>query len=342
MAKDQEIQARSLRSMSVDTLLYEVARVQISDPGVSYLSTEKILSVPPGPPLRAGQKNIIVIYCGAFNPPHTGHVACLVDALQHMAKDPTLCHFVACIVVPLDEELLLQKEKRKRGDNPRASEINPPIILSGKDRADLLSSYIHSAASGLDAHLRSKVHVWAPADAKTITDIPRLIAAEAKNKGFEMDFIFVRSCEYMYYGDKGATRYPRAIHPQCSMVIFTNVGGRNNDGVWQADGSPLAQEEPWTKWEALVMSQDLEKGARRTVWSTKSPTSEQRILDTRNTLKSESCFSSTEIRRLLYKGNFEDRETLEKDLHEAGAIDAGRLIGMLEDWVDQRSTSFNR
>ncbi|KAL1874553.1 hypothetical protein Daus18300_003572 [Diaporthe australafricana] len=66
------------------------------------------------------------------------------------------------------------------------------MTLSGKDRADL-SSYIHSAASGLDAQLRSKIQVWAPARVKTVTDIPRLLAAEAKNKGFDMDFILLRS-----------------------------------------------------------------------------------------------------------------------------------------------------
>ncbi|KAH8755632.1 hypothetical protein F5883DRAFT_649727 [Diaporthe sp. PMI_573] len=324
--------------MSVDMFLREVARVQIPDGGLSYLSTQKVLSVPPGPSLRVGQKNRVLIYCGAFNPPHTGHVACLVDGLEHLAKDSDLGDLVACIVVPLDDEFLLQKEERKRANEPSASTTTTPMTLSRKNRADLLSSYIHSAASGLDAQLRSMVQVWAPARAKTLTDVPQLLAAEAKNKGFDMDFILLRSWEYLYYGDKGATRWPRVIHSQCSMVIFTNVGGRNNDAILQADGSPRPLEEPWTNWEALVTNEDLGEGVRRTVWSTKSPTSEQRMLDTRNTLKSEPCFSSTRIRRLLYASDFKDRETLEKDIHEAGAIYAGMLILMLDDWADQKNT----
>ncbi|KAI3392662.1 hypothetical protein diail_5302 [Diaporthe ilicicola] len=328
--------------MSVDMFLREVARVQIPDGSLSYLSTQKVLSVPPGPPLRAGQNNRVVIYCGAFNPPHTGHVACLADGLQHVAEDPDLDDFVACIIVALDDEFLLQKEGKRTANEPSASTTTTraPVILSGKDRADLLSSYIHSAASGLDAQLRSKVQVWAPARAKTITDIPRMLAAEAKNKGFDMDFILLRSCEYLYYGDKGATRDPRVIHPQCSMVVFTNVGGRNNDAIWQADGSLRPLGEPWTKWETLVVNKDLGEGVSTTVWSTKSPTSEQRMVDTRNTLKSEQGFSSTQIRRLLYSSDFKDRETLEKDLHEAGAIHAGMLILKLHDWADQKDDMF--
>ncbi|KAG6358531.1 hypothetical protein INS49_012048 [Diaporthe citri] len=211
------------------------------------------------------------------------------------------------------------------------------MALTGKDRADL-TSYIQSAASGLDAQLRSKVQVWAPARAKTLTDIPQLLGAEAKNKGFDMDFILLRSCEYLYYGDKGATRDPPVIHPKCSMVIFTNVGGRIKDTIWQLDGSLRPLEEPWIKWEALVVNEDLGEGVSRTVWSTKPPTSEQRLLDTRNTLKSELGFSSTQIRWLLYASDFKDRETLEKDLHEAGPILAGELILRLHDWADQKNT----
>lgn len=340
MVKNQEQQAERLDSMSVDMFLRGVARVQIRDGGLSYLSTQKILSIPPGPSLRTDQKNSVIIYCGAFNPPHTGHVACLVDALQHVAKDPDLSDFVACIVAPLDDEFLLQKEERKIANEPSASINTTPITLSGKDRADLLSSYIHSAASGLDAQLRSKVHVWAPAQAKTVTDVPPLLAAEAKNKGFDMDFILLRSPEYLYYGDKGAARDPRVIHPQCSMVIFANVGGRDKDAIWQADGSLRSLEKPWTKWEAIAMNEDLGDGVSRTVWSTKSPNAEQRLLDTRNTLKPEPEFSSTQIRRLLYASDFKDRGALEKDLHEAGAIHAGKLILMLDDWADQKDTVF--
>lgn len=325
--------------MSVATFLYGVARFQIPDGGLSYLSTEKSLSVPPGPPLRKGQNNRVVIYCGAFNPPHTGHIACLADALHHIAKDPELHDFVACIAVPLDEELLLQKEERKRSEVQPANTRVPPMILSGKNRADLLSSYIHSVASGLDPQLRSKIHVWAPARAKTLTDIPQTLAAEAKNKDFDMDFIMIRSCEYLYYGDKGATRQPREIHPQCSVVIFTNIGGRTNDSIWQEDVSLRPLEERWTEWEAVVMNEDLGEGFRRTVWSTKSPTSEQRLLDTRNTLKAEPGFSSTRIQRHLYASDFEDRKALEEDLSEAGAISAGRLILMLEDWASQKGDS---
>lgn len=336
MANTQEQQTKRSNSMSVDMFLCEVARTQIPDGEPSYLSTQKALGVPPGPSLRADQKNRVVIYCGAFNPPHAGHAACLVDALQHMAKDPDLCDFVACIVVPLDDEFLLQKEEKQRGIHPAASTTMTAMTLTGKDRADLLSSYIHSAESGLDAQLRAKVQAWAPARANTVTDVPRLLAAEAKNKGFDMDFILLRSCEYLYYGDKGATRYPRIIHPQCSMVIFTNVGGRRNDAIWQADGSLRPLEWPWTKWEALVINEDLGDGVIRTVWSTKTPTSEQRMLDTRNTLKSEPGFSSSQIRRLLYASDFKDRERLEKGLHEAGAIHPEKLVLMLDDWANQK------
>lgn len=326
--------------MPADMFLREVARVQIPSGGLSYLSTQKVLDAPPGPPLRAGQSNRVLIYCGAFNLPHTGHVACLVDCLQHVAKDPDLADLVACIVVPLDDEYLLQKEESQKASEPSASATITPLTLSGKDRADLLSSYIHSAASGLDAHLRSKVQVWVPARAKTVTDIPRLLAAGGKNKGFDMDFILLRSCEYLYYGDKGATREPQVIHPQCSMVIFTNTGGRNNDAIWQADGSLRPLGEPWTKWEALFTNEHLGEGVRRTVWSTRSSTSEQRMLDTRNTLKSEPCFSSSQIRRLLYASDFKDRETLGRDLHEAGAIHPGELILKLDNWIDQKSTTY--
>lgn len=338
MVMNQEHQPGRSDSMSVDIFLREVGRVQIPHGGLSYLSAQKVLSAPPGPSLRAGQTNRIIIYCGAFNPPHTGHVACLVDCLQHVAKDPDLSDFVACIVVPLDEEYLLQKEEQKIANEPSISTTTTPMTLSGKYRADLLSSYIHSAESGLDAQLRSKVQVWAPARAKTLTDIPRLLADEARNQGFDMDFILLRSCEYLYHGDKGATRYPRAIHPQCSMVIFTNIGGRNKETIWQEDGSLWPLEDPWTKWEALVVNEDLGEGISRTVWSSKSPTSEQRVLDTRNTLKSEPGFSSTRIRRILYESDFKDRETLEKDLQEAGAIHARQLILMLNNWVDHNKT----
>lgn len=322
--------------MSVDIFLREV---QFPDGGLSYLSTQRHPSVPPGPLLRASQNNRVIIYCGAFNPPHTGHVACLVDALQHAANDPDLGDFVACIVVPLDDEYLLQKERNKIANHPSAYTTTIPMTLSGKDRADLILSYLHSAASGLDAQILSKVQVWAPARAKSLTDIPQLLAAEAGYKGFYMDFIMLRSCEYLYYGEKGATRYPRVIHPQCSMVIFTSVGGRNKGEIWQADRSLWPLEQPWTKWEALVTDEDLGQGVIRTVWSTKSPASEeQRVLDTRNTLKPEPEFSSTQIRRLLYASDFEDLEKLQRDLHEAGAIHAETLIDMLGDWADRKCT----
>lgn len=333
MADNQQWQAEHSDSMSVDMFLREV---QIPDGGLSYLSTEKLLSVPPGPFLRADQNNRVIIYCGAFNPPHTGHVACLVDALQHAARDPDLGDFVACIVVPLDDEYLQQKEGNKIANDPSTSTITTPMTLSRMDRADLLSSYIHSAASGLNAQLRSRVHVWGPARAKSLTDIPQLLAAEAEYNGFYMDFIMLRSCEYLYYGEKGATRYPRAIHPQCSMVLFTSVGGRNKGEIWQEDGSLYPLEQPWTKWKALVMNENLGEGVIRTVWSTRDSTSEQRVLDTRNTVKPEPEFSSTQIRRLLYASDFEDREKLEGDLHKAGAIHAEVLIHKLADWAEQK------
>lgn len=333
MAGNQEWQAERPDSMSVDMFLREL---QIPNAGPSYLSTQKLLGAPPGPLMRADRENRVIIYCGAFNPPHTGHVACIVDALQHAARDPDLGNFVACIVVPLDDEHLRQKEGSKLANDPSTSTITTPMTLSRMDRADLLSSYIHSEHSGLDDQLRSRVHVWAPAQAKSFTDIPQLLAGAAGYQGFYMDFVMLRSCEYLYHGEKGATRYPRAIHPQCSMVLFTSVGGRNKGEIWQADGSLWPLGQPWTGWEALVMNENLGEGVIRTVWSTSDSTSEQRLLETRNTLKPEPEFSSTQIRRLLYASDFKDPEQLARDLHEAGAIHVGILIQMLADWAKQK------
>lgn len=276
---------------------------------------------------RSDQRNRILVYAGAFNPPHIGHMACLADGLQHIAQETGPGGIVAAIVAPLDDVALQEKEEKRRLADPAAYPTKTPILLSSKERADLFSEYLCSPACGLDANLRSKVQVWAPGRHSGVGEFPGPLAAAAAEEGFYVDFVILRSPEYLYHNAK--RRNPEDFHPQCSMVLFSEAAGRNNPGVRLPDGSLRQFGSPWSAWEVLVWDEDLGDGVRRTVWSTRSAGSEQRMLSTRNASQAERGFSSTEIREMLYQSDSDGHEGLVPRLRAAGAVSVEALVGLL-------------
>lgn len=322
-----------VKKMSVRNLLLKAGQDHAPNSYLSKYGSQHAI-------LRSDQRNRILVYCGAFNPPHVGHYDCLVDSLTHVVGDTAISGFVTAIVAPLDDfSVRLKEEKRRSGAKPGMC-FDDPVFLSCKERVDLFSEHVYHPKTGLDPYLRSKVQVWAPGKLRGIGEFAGPLAAAAAAEGFELEFIVLRSPEYLHH-DPNKRRNPHDFHPLCNMVLYSQAAGRDNPDIWRNDGGPRDFELPWSPWLAISRNENRGGGVCRTVWCTRSGKQEQRLLHTRNIVRADAKFSSTQIRKILSESQGDSDETCQdtiRKLRAAGAVSPEWLVRLVvhKEFVDAR------
>lgn len=260
--------------------------------------------------------------CGAFNPPHIGHATVIADGLQHCISEKR--GLLAAIVAPLDDTAIQQKSDRTRAAQPVADPgAKPPLLLSSRQRCDLLTGYFHGGDSNVSARNRPRIQVWGPGRLRGVAEFPGPIAAVAAAEGFVVDFILLRGSDHMHY-DK-PQRTSTSYDAQCSTIVFTEVAGRINPQTW-LNGKPRQFDGGWTPWTSTAWAND------RAHWWCRfegPEASELRLLTHTDPKQSESGFSSTQIRKIVAGGG--SREELAQRLREAGALSADLLVSILPD-----------
>lgn len=262
--------------------------------------------------------------CGAFNPPHIGHATVIADTLQHCIDDPKLGDITAVIVAPLDEIAGQQKAAKKQAAQPDPA-AKPPLLLTSRQRCDLLTSYFHGSASNVSAQLRPRVQVWGPGRLRGVAEFPGPISTAAAAEGFQVELILLRGSDHMYYNKDQKTSF--SYDRNCSAIIFTEVAGRINPETWD-NAIPRPFTGGWTPWNQITRGNGI-----RPFWSCQynggSGASELRLLV--NSAKTRSIakggFSSTKIRNIVDAGG--SQSDLTQKLRKAGSLSVELLVSML-------------
>ena len=171
------------------------------------------------------QPNHILIFRGAFNPPHLGHLRVLAQAYYHHNTD---LHIVAAIIVPTDNDFLLQK-------NADAGE------------RFLLPKEYSSRLWKKDDRFPKWAWVF---DLESHEDVPyfaRQLAAFARADGYTLSFIHLRGAENF------KPKRPLGWLAECDTMLTTNIGRQSSN----INMTALPQVDGFGEWQAV----------RRSSWS---------------------------------------------------------------------------
>ena len=119
-----------------------------------------------GPLLSKDKVNRVMIYVGAFNPPHVGHLSVLCHAFQSSAD----LNVVAGLVYPLSVDYIVSKNYHS----------NRRLVLSERQRSELW-----------EKDVRFPAWAFAPRTYDTLKDLQTKIASAAKKDGYEIRYIRV-------------------------------------------------------------------------------------------------------------------------------------------------------
>lgn len=147
------------------------------------------------------QPNHILIFRGAFNPPHLGHLRVLAEAYYHHNTD---LHIVAAIIVPMDNDFLLQKN----------SDVGERFLLPEQCSSNLWKN-----------DKRSPKWAWV-FDLESHEDIPyfaRQLAAFARADGYTLSFIHLRGAENF------KPKKPLGWLAECDTMLTTNIGRQSSN-----------------------------------------------------------------------------------------------------------------
>jgi hypothetical protein len=265
------------------------------------------------PVLRSDQTNYIIIYPGAFNPPHRGHVEILEDGFCN--SGPTL-NIVAALVAPTSDDRLLAKEADRSGTGPSQNQVT----FSQSQRESLLRDHLSNRASVKE--LACKTQVWKFHSLDPFDGYMRLVQKLAADEGFTIDFLSLKGADHLSF-DK-----PLKLSSllDCRKVIFSEIS-RVNEEAW-TNGRPTPLKGGWSKW-SVVSSVTGRDGVCRSVWQSTlvTPAGSAVRLLTDDNKAGKFLTSSTAIRNLIMdppKGM--NSESLAQALGKTGAISPKTLL----------------
>jgi hypothetical protein len=173
------------------------------------------------PPLNRDKVNRVLIYYGAFNPPHVGHLGALYHAFQN---SPDL-NIVAGIVCPVDVEQIERKNSRS----------NRMLVLSEEQRSELW-----------ERDARFPTWAFAPKNKyNTGQEFKEEIANAAKEDGY--DILYLRLCG----PDNWDFNRPRRhVYASCTEYLISDA--TRSASFINPDGIPQPVKG-YTTWQRLEL-----------------------------------------------------------------------------------------
>ena len=170
------------------------------------------------PAIERGQTSRILVYPGAFNPPHNGHSALLHQALTKSGRDANI---IAAIILPIDDERLKSKLGEQQGT----------LLLTKRQRATLWNGN-YGPSSWIFDYSES---LW-----QTFQE--QLIKITASD-GFDLEFVCLCGPDYVT-----VRRNPEERRWYCQNFVVSDVG-RSADFTFSATTklSQLRGYQPWKK-----------------------------------------------------------------------------------------------
>ncbi|KAG8161969.1 hypothetical protein KVR01_007734 [Diaporthe batatas] len=266
--------------------------------------------------LRPDRANHIIIYPGAFNPPHRGHIDTLLDGFKN--SGPGL-NIVATIVAPTGDNELRAKEATRRAKGEPATQV----MLDQRQREDLLRGGLASL-TGLASHTK----VWTFPGLDPFKGYLEVVKNLALAEGYAIEFLSLKGPDHLVF-DRPIL-YP--TYPNCRKIIFTEATRRMDKEAWQQDGRPRNLKGGWKPWSCIGRIHAA--GREGVVWRSTiegAGDCEVRLLtDPDRTGKLET--SSTKIRNLMTDPQKKkDRKSLDEELEKAGAFCIDMLLEFHED-----------
>lgn len=255
------------------------------------------------PFLRSDQTNHILMYTGAFNPPHEGHMDILADGFYN--SGPGL-NIISTFVFPIPDDGLQAKEdaRTNTGSTPRQ------VMLPLKQRAELITAHLRETE--VLRELACKTKVWSFPEFDPIPRYMRRVIELAAADGFDAEFVSLKGSDHMWYDRP--IKHPAII--LCKKIIFSAIR-RPNEESW-VGGRPRPLRGDWSPW-SQISNETGNDGVTRSVWEctlTDPVGSAVRLLtDDDNAARPET--SSTRIRTII--------------LESAPSVDVQALVQKLRD-----------
>lgn len=268
------------------------------------------------PFLRSNQPNHILMYTGAFNPPHEGHMDILADGFNN--SGPGL-NIISTFVFPIPDDGLQAKEDARKNTRPAPRQVR----LTLKQRAELITAHLRGTEALRE--LACKTKVWSFPELDPIPGYMRRVMELAAADGFDVEFVSLKGSDHLWYDRP--IKHPAII--LCNKVIFSAIR-RPNEESW-VDGSPRPLMGGWSPW-SQICNETGDDGVMRSVWecTLEDPVgSVVRLLaDDDNTQGPET--SSTRIRKIILESApGEDVEALVQRLRDACVLSPETLVGFI-------------
>lgn len=276
------------------------------------------------PLLPSGQDkhiNHIIIYPGAFNPPHRGHVDTLQDGFLNdnlhnsdlQNKGPNI-NIVAAIVAPTGDDRLRTKEAGRNAQDAPQNQV----ILSQKHRVSLFKGHLQGSDNYNGLARKTKMWKFPYLDPFEgyLQEVKRLAGLD----GFEIEFLSLKGPDHLFF-DK-PIMHP--TYPDCKTIMFTEATRRAGEDIWEQDGRPKNLVGAWSPWSNIGRV----RGRDGAVWESTLPGPEgsavRLLTDQDKTRRTET--SSTAIRNLITNQNGLDYDSLVQELRKAGVFDPETLL----------------
>lgn len=255
--------------------------------------------LPDMPMLRSDQANRILVYAGAFNPPHAAHVDVLADGLRGAGAD---LNIAAALVAPLSAAGL--RRKHERGGRPAGRH---PVRLARRQRAALLRAHLRGSAGASCRDVGLRTMVWDDDGAEAAPGFLREVVGVCAERGFEVEFVALKGGDYVAPGRE-------ITHPALGFVdkIVFSEASRASDAIG-ADGRPGRLVGGWSAWQERKTVR--EDGRVTALFVSRHPTIEEaevRLLP-RDNPDPEVAMSSSHLREIVEE-LFDDPEALQAKL----------------------------
>ena len=175
------------------------------------------------PKLTNYRTNRILTYCGAFNPPHRGHL----HLLKHVFTRGTPgMNVIAAIILPRSDERLAQKVKAEDGK-----------FMLGLDERRLL----------WEQDVCFPPWAWVYNQPSTFTTFSEKLTKAAEKDGFSLEFI------PMYGAGFGQPDNPPDPLYGCKTMILSDAARAAH---FQRPSGRLRDFDGWTKWRGMHIHHD--------------------------------------------------------------------------------------
>lgn len=268
------------------------------------------------PFLRSDQTNHILIYAGAFNPPHSGHMDILADGFN---KSGPGLNIISAIVLPLSDRGLQAKEDSRKNTGPAPRQV----MLTHKQRAELIMAHLRETDALSD--LACKTKVWSFPEMNLIPGYMHRVIELAAADGFDVEFVSLKGPDHLWFDRP--IKHPALI--LCRKIIFSETQ-RTNEDTW-VEGHPRRLKGGWSPWSE-ISSETGEDGVTRSVWecTLETPAGSAVRLLTHDNEAEKPDISSTRIRKVILDSvPGEDLDVLVQKLRDAHVISPETLVEFL-------------